>query len=468
MPLAASLFVCKSCGQTHRKWVGQCAQCGAWNSVQPADKTHPASKARQRGKAHDFSALSEPAPSAALTRRASGLSEFDRVTGGGLVAGSVLLLGGDPGIGKSTLLMQLAGLVAGGAKAEPCLYVSGEESLPQLRGRAARLRLDAPLLQLSCLTQVDDILASLRAAAKPRLVVIDSIQTMWTSQLDAAPGTIAQLRAAAQAFIAYAKQENVAVILVGHVTKDGQIAGPRLLEHMVDVVIYFEGEAASGLRLLRAVKNRFGPANEIGVFAMQEQGLMQVPNPSEMFLQARGKSQPGAAVLAGLAGTRPLMVEIQALCARSALAQPRRAVLGWDQARLSMILAVLDARAGLRLGAQDVFLNIAGGLRIRDTGADLAVAGALASAALGRAWPSDLVLCGELSLSGAVRPVGQTAARLKEAARLGFRRALVPQEPREAEARAQQKIMPLQTIAGIRDLPALLKDGALGGEKRIS
>ena len=464
MPSAAPYFVCAQCGQTQRKWSGQCAQCGEWNSLTPqtgaaarpiGKKAQGLAQGRAQGRAHELHSLTDAAEMPTPTRRRSGMGELDRVTGGGLVAGSVLLLGGDPGIGKSTLLMQIAGHV--GAKAgAPVLYVSGEESLQQLRLRAQRLGIDAPQLDLTSLTQVDDILATLRAERRHRLILVDSIQTMWTSQLDAPAGTVTQLRAATQLLLDYAKAEDATVILVGHVTKDGQIAGPRVLEHMVDVVIYFEGEATSGFRLVRAVKNRFGPANEIGVFEMQERGLVEVPNPSEMFLRGRDAPQPGSAVLAGLAGTRPLLVEVQALSARSSLAQPRRAVLGWNQARLSMILAVLETRAGLRFGAQDVFLNIAGGLHIRDTGADLAVAAALASAAGDRAWPSDLVVFGELSLSGALRPVGQSAARLKEAARLGFRRALMPPAAQREEAKAWDAILPCQTIASVRDLPAFL------------
>jgi DNA repair protein RadA/Sms len=352
------------------------------------------------------------------TRRQSGIAEFDRVLGGGLVPGSATLIGGDPGIGKSTLLLQAAATIA--AQGGKVVYVSGEEALAQLRMRASRLGLaDAPV-QLAAETNVADICRTLEAEGELALVVIDSIQTMWSPAIEAAPGTVSQVRTAGQELIHFAKNTDAPLILVGHVTKDGQIAGPRVLEHMVDTVIYFEGDRGDQYRILRAIKNRFGPAHEMGVFEMQGAGLMEVANPSALFLEGRDEDVPGAAVFAGIEGTRPVLVEIQALAAPSSLATPRRAVVGWDSNRLSMVLAVLEARCGLSFAGRDVFLNVAGGLRINEPAADLAVAAALISSLSGKPIPKQSVVFGEISLSGAVRPVAQSGVRLKEADKLGF------------------------------------------------
>jgi DNA repair protein RadA/Sms len=311
----------------------------------------------------------------------------------------------------------------------PVVYVSGEEAVAQIRLRAQRLGLDDAPVRLAAETNVENILATLGDGPPPALIVIDSIQTLWTDLADSAPGTVTQVRASAQALIRYAKQSGAAVILVGHVTKDGQIAGPRVVEHMVDGVLYFEGEGGHHFRILRAVKNRFGPTDEIGVFEMTGSGLREVANPSELFLGERSVSTPGAAVFAGMEGTRPLLVEIQALVAPSALGTPRRAVIGWDSARLAMILAVLEAHCGVRLGDCDVYLNVAGGLRIGEPAADLAVAAALVSSRLNAPLPFDCVYFGEVSLSGAIRPVSHPAARLKESQKLGFSRGVVPTAP---------------------------------------
>jgi DNA repair protein RadA/Sms len=344
------------------------------------------------------------------------------------VRGSVLLVGGDPGIGKSTLLIQAAGAMA--RAGHRSVYISGEEAVAQVRLRAERLSLrDAPV-ELAAETAVEDIIATLSEGAVPRLIVIDSIQTMWTDTVESAPGTVTQVRASAQALIRFAKRSGAAVILVGHVTKDGQIAGPRVVEHMVDAVLSFEGEGSHQFRILRAVKNRFGPTDEIGVFEMTGSGLCEIANPSELFLSERDLGQPGTAVFAGIEGTRPLLVEMQALVAPSSLGTPRRAVVGWDPSRLSMVLAVLEAHCGVRLGGHDVYLNVAGGLRINEPAADLAAAAALVSSLAGAPLPADAVYFGEISLSGAVRPVAQTPARLKEAAKLGFARAIVPDAAR--------------------------------------
>ena len=363
-------------------------------------------------------ASDEPPPPRSL----SGMDELDRVLGGGLVASSAVLVGGDPGIGKSTLLLQAAARFAGAGLST--LYVTGEEARAQVRMRADRLGLrDAPV-RLAAATSLRDILTTLEAE-RPDLVVIDSIQTMWSDAIDSAPGSVAQVRAAAHELTGFAKRRGAAVILVGHVTKDGQIAGPRVVEHMVDCVLYFEGERGHQFRILRAVKNRFGPADEIGVFEMTGSGLAQVANPSALFLAGRGAPAPGSVVFAGIEGTRPLLVELQALVAPTPHAQPRRAVVGWDGARLAMILAVLEARCGIPFAGFDVYLNVAGGLRISEPAADLAVAAALLSAREDVALPAETVLFGEISLSGALRPVGQTENRLKEARKLGFSTAII-------------------------------------------
>ena len=353
-----------------------------------------------------------------------GISELDRVLGGGLVAGSATLLGGDPGIGKSTLLLQAAASMA--RKELRTVYVSGEEALAQLRMRAARLKLTQAPVELAAETNIADIRKTLESTGDVGLVIIDSIQTMWSPAIEAAPGTVSQVRVSGQELIHFAKGNDVAVILVGHVTKDGQIAGPRVLEHMVDTVVYFEGDRGDQFRILRAIKNRFGPAHEIGVFEMCEEGLAEVQNPSALFLEARDESVPGAAVFAGIEGTRPVLVEIQALAAPSSLATPRRAIVGWDNARLSMVLAVLEARCGMAFAGRDVFLNVAGGFRISEPAADLAVAAALISSISGKPLPRQSVVFGEISLSGAVRPVSQSDLRLKEAAKLGFQQAFAP------------------------------------------
>ncbi len=374
-----------------------------------------------RGRAIPLSDLAteEPPP----PRASSGIDELDRVLGGGLVPASALLVGGDPGIGKSTLLLQATASFA--RKGLKCLYISGEEAAAQVRMRAQRLGLTDAAVQLGAETNLRDILTTLDAE-RPALAIIDSIQTMWLDSVEAAPGSVSQVRAAAHELVTFAKRRGVAIILVGHVTKDGQIAGPRVVEHMVDTVLYFEGERGHQFRILRAVKNRFGPADEIGVFEMTGGGLAQVPNPSALFLANRDQPAPGSAVFAGIEGTRPVLTEIQALVAPSTLASPRRTVVGLDSGRVSTILAVLEARCGIPFTGLDVFLNVAGGLRVSEPASDLAVAGALLSAREDVAIPPDMVLFGEISLSGALRPVGQTENRLKEASKLGFSQATVP------------------------------------------
>jgi DNA repair protein RadA/Sms len=371
------------------------------------------------------------------------------VTGGGFVRGSVLLVGGDPGIGKSTLLIQAAAALA--LAGQRAVYISGEEAVAQVRMRADRLGLGKAPVELAAETAVEDIIATLSEGKLPRLVIIDSIQTMWSDAVDSVPGTVTQVRGAAQALIRFAKRSGACIILVGHVTKDGQIAGPRVVEHMVDAVLSFEGEGSHQFRILRAVKNRFGPTDEIGVFEMTGAGLREVANPSELFLSERDLGSPGTAVFAGMEGTRPLLVEIQALVAPTSLGTPRRATVGLDPNRLSMLLAVLEAHCGVRLSGHDVYLNVAGGLRIQEPAADLAAAAALVSSLANAPLPADAVFFGEVSLSGAVRPVPQTAARLREAAKLGFQRAMLPDSARTDTADTG---LALTTVGGLSTLVA--------------
>jgi len=432
MAKSQARYACQECGAVWPKWAGRCEACGAWNSlVEELPRSGPPKSlggSTKGGHALDFVALrgeSRTAP-----RHLTGIAELDRVCGGGLVPGSAILVGGDPGIGKSTLLLQAAAAVA--ANGGSAAYITGEEAIDQVRLRAQRLGVaDAPV-RLAVATSVRDIAASLDITNPPVLAVIDSIQTMYLDTLDSAPGTMSQVRGAAQELIGLAKRRGIALVLVGHVTKEGMIAGPRVLEHMVDTVLYFEGERGHQFRILRAVKNRFGATDEIGVFEMSDRGLVEVPNPSAMFLAERADAEQGeaavtgAAVFAGIEGTRPVLVEIQALVAPSLLGTPRRAVVGWDATRLAMIVAVLDARCGLSVGPNDIYLNVAGGLRIGEPAADLAVAAALVSALTESAVPADTVVFGEIGLSGRVRPVSHTDARLKEAAKLGFADSWLP------------------------------------------
>jgi DNA repair protein RadA/Sms len=390
---------------------------------------------RGKARAIEFVALSG-APEG-LPRRLSGITEFDRAIGGGLVPGGCTLIGGDPGIGKSTLVLQLVGRLSPTYRTA---YVSGEESVDQVRMRARRLGLAGAPVELAAATEVRDIVAAMDAPNGPQIVVIDSIQTMFVDTLDSAPGTVAQVRACAQVLIKAAKRRGISLLIVGHVTKEGVIAGPRVLEHMVDTVLYFEGERGHQFRILRSVKNRFGPTDEIGVFDMTGEGLAEVANPSQLFLAERHGDVSGTAVFAGIEGTRPVLVEIQALVGPAALGTARRAVVGWDSGRLAMVLAVLEARCGVSIGSHDVYLNIAGGLRINEPAADLAVAAALVSALSGEAVPPEAVIFGEVGLAGEVRGVGQTEPRLKEAAKLGFTRAIVPTRRQGVAGRSSQGV----------------------------
>jgi len=451
MVARAQNFVCQSCGAASARWSGRCDACGSWNTLVEEGAAVPARSSR-KGRLFAIEPLKGQTLEA--PRLASGVAEFDRVTGGGLVRGSVLLLGGDPGIGKSTLLIEVAAAYA--RHGQRPVYISGEEAIAQVRLRAERLGLNDAAVELAAETSVEDIVATLSHGKAPELLVIDSIQTMWTQTVESAPGTVTQVRGSAGELIRFAKRTGASVILVGHVTKDGQIAGPRVVEHMVDAVLSFEGEGSQQFRILRAMKNRFGPTDEIGVFEMTGSGLHEVANPSELFLSERELGSAGTAVFAGIEGTRPLLVEIQALVAPTSLGTPRRAVVGWDPSRLSMVLAVLEAHCGVRLSGHDVYLNVAGGLRIQEPAADVAAAAALVSSLAHAPLPADAVYFGEVSLSGAVRPVAQTAARLKEAQKLGFGRAIVPEAAR-AEA---PDGFALATIGTLADLVAdIARDG---------
>jgi DNA repair protein RadA/Sms len=450
MAKSASNFVCQSCGSTASKWSGRCDNCGEWNTIIEEKGTAPVSGAKgaglPKGKASRLVGLRGESPP--LPRIQTGIAELDRVAGGGFVPGSGVLIGGDPGIGKSTLLLQaLASLARTGARV---IYVSGEEAIAQVRLRAQRLGLDDANVLLATETNVSDILATLNEGEPPAIAVIDSIQTLWSPVIEAAPGTVSQLKAGSEALVRYAKQKGTAMLLVGHVTKDGQIAGPKVIEHMVDTVLYFEGDRGHQYRILRAVKNRFGPTDEIGVFEMSDGGLKEVTNPSKLFMGTSDRPTPGTAIFAGMEGTRPLLMEVQALVSPSPLGTPRRTTVGWDSNRLAMILAVLEARAGVIIGANDVYLNVAGGLKVREPAADLAVAAALLSSLTGTVIPHGTAVFGEVALSGAIRPVGQTEARLKEAQKLGLREAVVA----AATEQVSFKGLKVKSIETISDLVA--------------
>ena len=420
-------YICQACGSEQHRWQGQCPDCAEWNTL-----IQEAAAATVFSAKHDLSTGGRAVELVGLNavvalpdRMQTGIAEFDRAIGGGIVPGSAMLLGGDPGIGKSTLLLQVAAKLA--ASGREVVYVSGEEAADQVRLRAIRLGLGGVPVRLAAATSVRDILTTVSEGQPPALLVIDSIQTMHSDLIEGAPGTVSQVRASAQELVRFAKQHGTALVLVGHVTKDGSIAGPRVLEHMVDTVLGFEGERSHQYRILRAAKNRFGGTDEIGVFAMEGGGLIEVPNPSALFLTQRGEPVSGTSVFPAIEGTRPVLVEIQALTVRLASgATPRRAAVGWDSGRLAMILAVLEARCGISFATAEVYLNVAGGYRLSDPAADLAVAAALVSALSERPVPREAVLMGEVALSGEVRPVAHAGLRLKESAKLGFDRGWVP------------------------------------------
>lgn len=461
MAKSRSVFICQNCGAVASRWQGRCESCGEWNTIVEENDGGPTAVRVTRGRAFELEGLAgEHRPAA---RVVTGVDEFDRVTGGGFVPGSVLLLGGEPGIGKSTLLIQAcAALARQGARV---IYISGEEAVAQVRLRAARLDLADAAVELASATQVEDILATCATGKRATLIVIDSIQTMHTELAPSAPGTVTQVRASAQALLRHAKTTGSTIILVGHVTKDGQVAGPRVVEHMVDAVLSFEGDAAHHFRMLRASKNRFGATGEIGVFEMTGLGLAEVANPSALFLAGRDASAPGAAVFAGMEGQRPMLVEIQALVAPTSLGTPRRAVVGFDQNRLSMILAVLEAHGGLKLGMYDVYLNVAGGLRADEPAADLAAAAALVSSLTGAVLPPDQAFFGEIGLSGAIRPVIHAGMRLREAAKLGFHQAVLAQA-QQINDEDRRSGLALRPCADVGQLVATIAQGATRARAR--
>ena len=419
-------YVCRQCGAVYPKWQGKCDACGEWNTIEE-EKLEGGGFSilpnKKKGEMIEFVPLSGTAQS--FKRLATNIKEIDRVTGGGLVPGSAILVGGDPGIGKSTLLLQVCAGVACLSPEYGCYYISGEEAIDQVRIRAQRLGLADSPVKLASTTEVKDIVATL-SKTHPAVVIIDSIQTMYLEEVESTPGSVSQVRACAYELIKLAKKKGFVLFLVGHVTKQGAIAGPRVLEHMVDTVLYFEGERGHHFRILRAVKNRYGATDEIGVFEMQDKGLVEVENPSALFLAERQGNVSGSCVFAGIEGSRPVLVEIQALVSPSGYSSPKRAVVGWDSNRLAMILAVLEARCGMNFSSQDVYLNIAGGLKISEPAADLAVAMAVISSLTNKPLPSDMVIFGEIGLSGEIRAVSQPNLRLKEACKLGFASAIVP------------------------------------------
>lgn len=417
-------YVCQSCGAVSPRWQGRCEGCGEWNTIveEIVDSGVGAGPKSAIAGGRPVELLPLAGETETAARVTTGIAELDRVTGGGFVMGSAVLFAGDPGIGKSTLLLQAAAALANQGKR--VVYVSGEEAVAQVRLRAQRLGLGESPVLLASETNVEIILATLQNGPAPDLVIIDSIQTLWTDRVESAPGTVTQVRTSAQALTRFAKKSGAALVIVGHVTKDGQIAGPRVVEHMVDAVLYFEGDSSHTFRILRGVKNRYGATDEIGVFEMSTLGLREVANPSSLFLDQRDKSATGSAVFAGMEGTRPVLCEIQALVSPSPLGTPRRAVVGWDSSRLSMVLAVLEARCGVRIGANDIYLSVAGGLKVSEPAADLAVAAALISSLVGAPLPQEAVFFGEISLAGGVRPVVHGAMRIREAQKLGFKAAI--------------------------------------------
>ena len=452
MAKAKTIYACTECGATSPKWQGQCPGCNAWNTLVEtvAEKSTPNSRFESLAPAAKLQNLSEIEAREA-ERIPTGIGEFDRALGGGLVAGGVVLIGGDPGIGKSTLLLQALSHLSTGHKV---LYVSGEESGEQVALRARRLGLDTRRLQLMAEINLERILATLQAE-KPEVAVIDSIQTLWSDQLSSAPGSVAQVRECAAQLTRLAKQTGITVILVGHVTKEGALAGPRVLEHIVDTVLYFEGDTHSSFRLVRAFKNRFGAVNELGVFAMTESGLKGVSNPSALFLSQHGQDVPGSCILVTQEGTRPLLVEIQALV-DTAHGNPRRLTVGLDAQRLAMLLAVLHRHAGIVCFDQDVFVNAVGGVKISEPAADLAVILSIASSLKNKALPSKLIVFGEVGLAGEIRPAPRGQERLKEAAKLGFTRALIPEANRPKQAIPGMEVIAVrrveEAVSRLRDM----------------
>ncbi len=437
-------YSCISCGSTSSKWLGQCPDCMEWGTI--TEEMSSASKIMvpKTGNTQEIHSLADK--SVKTMRTKTPIEELNRVLGGGLVSGSAILIGGDPGIGKSTLLLQLSTSLS--KTNMGCLYITGEESINQIKLRAERLDIKDNKTGLLSATNVEDIISTIdQNKENLDLVVIDSIQTIATNELSSSPGTVSQIRASAHVLINYAKQNNITLLLACHVNKDGQLAGPKVLEHMVDTVLYFEGDHNNHFRILRSIKNRFGGVNEIGVFEMTSKGLMEISNPSELFLMERENNVTGSAVFAGIEGSRPLLIEVQALIAPTNMATPRRSVVGWDNNRLSMIIAVLGVRFGLNLASHEVYLSIAGGLRITEPAADLAVAAALISAASNKPLPQGSIFFGEVGLSGEVRKVSQTEARIKEATKLGFQ---------QMYCCSKEKFTGLQPVLHLKQLKGLI------------
>lgn len=443
-------YFCKNCGNEYRKWQGQCTDCGQWNSLSeaPVIKKNHAGRALtgyagESAKITPFNQIAEQE----YPRLMTGLSEFDHVLGGGLAADSVVLIGGDPGVGKSTLLLQILSQMPAGHRP---LYVTGEESLQQVALRARRLGLNADHLTLLPETRIETIL-TLAETHQPRVMVIDSVQTVHTDLVPSAPGGVSQVRESTAQLVRFAKQQKIALFLVGHVTKEGAIAGPRVLEHMVDTVLYFENQNDNRFRIIRAIKNRFGAVNEIGVFAMSDQGLKQVSNPSAIFLSRYQTPAAGSVVMVTWEGSRPLLVEVQALVDASHLANPRRLTLGLEQNRLSMLLAVLHRHGGVATYDQDVFVNVVGGLRVMETAADLALIAAVLSSLRNKPLEMDLAVFGEVGLAGEIRPVPSGQERLKEAAKHGFKRAIIPKANAPKNAPSGIIVHPIERLSEIFD-----------------
>ena len=450
MARAKTVYACSACGARSPQWAGQCGDCGAWNTLTEVVPMPGPASGRITG--YTGKGKLPVVPLAAVkadteTRSSTGLQELDRVLGGGLVSGSVVLIGGDPGIGKSTLLLQVLATLSGEMQA---LYITGEESPEQILLRAERLGVTDSDLRLVSETSVERIIETARHE-KPRVMVLDSIQTLYTEMLQSAPGSVAQVREAAGQLVRFAKQSGTAMSLVGHVTKEGALAGPRVLEHMVDTVLYFEGDPGDRFRMLRAVKNRFGAVNELGVFAMTSAGLKEVRNPSAIFLSRHETAVPGSVVMVTWEGTRPILVEVQALVDQSQLSNPRRVTLGLEQNRLSMLLAVLHRHAGLVTGDQDVFVNVVGGVRVSETAADLAVLLAVTSSVGNKPLPGDLVVFGEVGLSGELRPVPNGQERLNEAVKHGFKQAIIPAANRPREPVAGLDVFAADRLAQVLD-----------------
>ncbi len=427
MPKEKTLFACSACGHEASKWLGRCSACGAWNTMEevalkPAVMEKPL---KQRPGTGSQALLLDSIPDEAQNRALTGMAELNRVLGGGVVEGSVMLVGGDPGIGKSTLLLQVSAYLANAG--ERVLYITGEESARQLKLRASRLGIAAPSLYILAENAMDAVEEKF-LAIQPAYAVVDSIQTMYRPELGGAPGSVSQVRESASMYMRLAKTNGAAIFLVGHVTKEGAIAGPRVLEHMVDVVLYFEGDRQQEYRLLRAVKNRFGSVNELGVFQMMEDGMREVANASELMLSHRAKGASGSVVFCGMEGSRPMLVDIQALATQTYYGMPRRTVNGMDQGRIALLLAVLEKRAGQKLYNQDVYINVAGGMELNEPAADLAVCAAVASSLANQALPQDFAVMGEVGLAGEVRAIPQAERRLTECMRLGFSNVMLPRE----------------------------------------